>query len=560
MNAPDDPAELRDPEDRLVEYALERLFGAEAEPDLAPRVAAAWARGHRGAELDELDSLLNGGPHPGLAPRAADARAPARRGARPRLVLAAAVLLPLLLGLAAWLLREAGRGTPALARASLPFTVLRGPEVATVASVELRSGDFLVVDAIPASLTLEGGGRIAADPGTLLLLRDARPGIVLELVRGSLALLETPAGLSLRTDLATLLPEPGANLVVRLLPDAPARAPATAARAFDAAPEELVRAHQAGAPTPPLLLELAVEAGRALLRPEPGDGAEEGLVALEAGDKRLLSGRRAAGLAKVLDEDARLAELFLVGAFEWDAGPGRAAPGYLDPPPRPRELEAFLAERPRRWALVPPLITRVLSDGKLPKPRTSALLDLALDSPAPEALAAARELWLLVPEVFRSMRVVALAERGAFEFERESRAMLDELEPRDPELVLPAVYLAERGDETAVEALRALHAEPAQLEPSLRLLAAAALERAGVPGAWAEAREAAADTLRARLRGFDSPGAARVGLDAGFIDGLRRAPGVLELGSLPARLELFRAERAPELEGEEAILRLLDGF
>jgi hypothetical protein len=148
---------------------------------------------------------------------------------------------------------------------------------------------------------------------------------------------------------------------------------------------------------------------------------------------------------------------------------------------------AVLREMPELWPLADEAIAELLDPDRAPAyVRAEILPALAVD-PSPFAYEAVREAWLVDPAVFSTDVIVAMAERGAFEFEREVDVWFDawdEGAEGDPFPV--ALRLAVLGDDRGAQFLRAETAEddPKGEAYGRSLLAAAALARLGDLRTW----------------------------------------------------------------------------
>ena len=160
---------------------------------------------------------------------------------------------------------------------------------------------------------------------------------------------------------------------------------------------------------------------------------------------------------------------------------------------------AELRRTPALWPVAAPDVERLLQPGTLAAyGRTPLIEALALDG-SREAERLVRAAWLVDPEAFSINAIVVMAERQAFEFEREATAwlgMLGDGVPGEPfEL---ALYGALRGDGRGAAILEALLTEESK-EPEVPLLAAVCLAKLGRGTAWIETWDAYRGSLRDQL-------------------------------------------------------------
>ncbi len=164
---------------------------------------------------------------------------------------------------------------------------------------------------------------------------------------------------------------------------------------------------------------------------------------------------------------------------------------------------AELRRTPRIWPSVQASVDGLLEPKRMPLyARRDLVQALALD-PSEAAFKSLRSLWIEQPEAFSIEAVVAMAERGAFEFEREVDAWLGSFRPEAPGESLPgdalsgALYGALRGDERALPILKAM--VKANLADDRALLASVGLARLGRRADWLDRVESDVATLRAQL-------------------------------------------------------------
>jgi len=544
--------------DRLVDHALRELYRGLETPDLAPAIAERLARGETGSGLADLQP--RDGPDGPEAPRAQAAgtgpSAERRRGRRLR-ALAATALVVAGLGAATWrLLVPAGeRGgsatTDLVARAEPPVALLRGAERARTVDAELRAGDVLWPEAPTRVELADGTGALTADAGAVLELGRGEPGAGtrIGLLRGTLGLERFAAGGQVDAGLARL----------ELEGTAPAALTCTLSFATDTplargAADPIALARLASPVGLPRVLEIEVEDGEVAVRHR---GGREVLV---AGSRRELWS--VAELDAVATPEGKREVLERVERMLEGYRPEPWNDGWSDE----ARLAELLTEDRGYWAVVRAELVRRVASFQLGEEGMGRLLDFLLSEPSGTGFALARdELWLLFPEGFSDFHVAALAERGAFEFQREASAQVAAVPPDAKAGEAPvwsAIWLARRGDHEALAWLRErteLHPEPAGPFDMLGfLLGADALRRAGDAETWHRALDEVVAATRARLErgGILMPAYAVVALET--VLGQRDRAHPVPLGSLTsfgARL----AARMPDLgdrEGIELALRL----
>lgn len=463
---------MTDPRDRLLESALEELLDPSEPVDLAPRVREAWERGERGSGTGEGPSLapITGSPdvhrpEPGL-PRVL-----------PLLGAAAAVLV---VGAAAWMWSRPDEG-PRLT-ASRHVTVVRSGRWEADFARDIGPGDAVVADgADPVVLSLPDGGALTLSPATVLAVDRGESGDwSLDLRLGTAVLEAPPDGpLALSTGFAR------ADL-----------APASSARAavkFDFAAQderpgdlqEWARERLEPADIPPRVLTLDVLAGEVGLD-AGGKGGKA--VTARAGERREVASHPLSP-----EEAERTDELFMAMA---NAGLFNAKGNWFDLPDYRaddtlRKLSEFASVRHQRWTLVAGWVEDMFERAEREPRLLSRVLDFLAYDDSPRALRLARELWLERPDVFLVDHILALAERGAFEFHRELTAMVGLHEPGAPyPPILPAAYLGLRGWgeglgvlEEALAKFAGQGAVPVEDWPSV-LATGAALEALGYRDSW----------------------------------------------------------------------------
>ncbi|MEM9802533.1 MAG: hypothetical protein AAGA20_19560 [Planctomycetota bacterium] len=457
-----------DPGDRLLEYALHEVLGGDGADarDLSGAVRREWERGER-RELSPLERRrIEAEAAAALyvesesRPRAST-RSPSLG---PRTAAAAAALLAAA-GVLAYLARSRPEAPDPLsnsefiARADTALWVDGVPG----ASIELDRGDLARTPRGQGALVaLANGGRLRADPGTAFRVDGPSSFALLE---GTLGVEAGPAALTI---------------------------------------------------TLPGDVELAVDAdgeARVDVVTERGIGVID--VAAKPGDARLAG---PSGTALPLDAEADRATLLLGVAGVRLASPTeRVVPEELRaladeglPPGIHLEmlnvayLEGVLAtlrEQPELWPLAREAARDVLDSAATPKYVRSDLIGSFSIDPSPFAAEVLRTAWLDDPAAFPVDAIVALAERGIPEFEREVDAWLEAWDPSsedDPFSV--ALVLALAGDQAAAPFLRTAIADAPKDEFTfVPLLAAAGLSRLGVSRAWDEISGPFVEETRALL-------------------------------------------------------------
>ena len=547
-----------DPRDRVLEYALERLLGENAEePDLAPRIVEAFARG----EERELPAL----------PPAPTAATGVRRS-RPRLLprtalrwtwLAAAAAIASL-SLFLWRSNRAPAPPETLARAETPVLLLRGPGYTAAFASEIVSGDRVVVPlGDEVSFHLRGGASLVAGGGTLFRIgaptprgSDGSPGAMsLDLLVGNLRFAtDSPGDLHVETGIAHLRPASGALFAVMVELDPggmPGRGwtdPNVAAKLF-----------RTGLDMPRLL---TVSVKRGSLEWVLDDQRET----LWAGDlRRAWSGEPATELLTE-DVEKKVAGLLseIGGAGVSAKQPSLFARNVSPALAKPAEaLSSMLARQPQYWKLV---ASTAIDWAKDPRERArviGALVEFLVRDDSPTAYDLARELWLYRPEAFDEHQIVAFAERGAFEFERELAAILEQWRPGDGGApVLSAAWLCRHGDPGAIEVLEAVLAEADDAPDAAqsRLLAAYALGTIGDQKAWEDNLKRTEETAEQLLAAKEPAAAGVLALLADHLDGLRQREEPSPLGTLPRDLDVLLRERGPKLSSPEWIRAVFAGL
>ena len=268
--------------------------------------------------------------------------------------------------------------------------------------------------------------------------------------------------------------------------------------------------------------------------------------------------------ALATDEDrARFAKAFEAATdklYDWaPQRPAAGSPGEVAGPVD--ELARLLSEQPALWSELEARTLRLIELAPELPLVASRLVDLAAYDPSEEALGVARDLWLRAPGVFTEEHLVTLAERGAFEFEREVVAQVALYGPDSPEEpILAATYLAFQGDEAAVILLLAHLPEQGQMVAPRDLAAAVALDFQGRPEAWSRLERLVARNVEDALERGDLDTARSIVLGFEFFHLARDEGEVMELGSLAVRTARYCAERRDDLLDPEDIRALLEAM
>ncbi len=218
------------------------------------------------------------------------------------------------------------------------------------------------------------------------------------------------------------------------------------------------------------------------------------------------------------------------------------------------QLDDFLSQRPWGWRALDPWLREHLREG--PWQVAAFLLDYIVRTEDPQGLELARELWLDFPEHFTLDHILALAERGAFEMERELVAIWRSTPdaPPDERLTL-AAHLAPAGHEEALLALHDYLDSPflERADPVLMLLSALALERSGDAAPWARVRAFLLERVEASLAGGQRPLARESTLLYEYFDDLRRGTTPLRVSYLQRRVMPFVERESKQLSSLEEV-------
>ncbi len=554
---------MSDPRDRVLEHALGRLLRPEADDaDQAAALLRAWERGERGTGLPPEWSQDD--PAEFARPSAAPARPDLERATvarRPfawRRAAAAAVLVAGV-GLSWLALRDGGASEtiapaaprPLLARASEPVA---GAHEGT----RISPGDVTWVDAGRAvRFALEGGGELLARGPAALGWRAVDDGVGVDLLDGAVEVERAGPGLELHTDFGRIAAHGAASFVAALAPD-------DAVRGW--APLPLEPGVVANRTEPSRLLRVDVLKGSAEL------SSARSIERVPAGTRRWLASDPGTTESLSRRDEERLTELFAAIAtrelpyatggaameklFEWREG------AWL-------ELSSLLAARPERWAVLEPRIRAEFEQGFAgsgPGGPQGWTLDLLVRDRSRTSLRIARDLWRSTPQAFTLDHVLALADRGAFEFERELYAIaLSGAEPEPMRREIAACQIALDGDPVVRDLLRARFdaLEPADGEASpdmlvmRRLTIAAALDAIGDPLPLRSERARIVQACRGWLDSGQTARAQRTALIVEFLDRLRAGPDP-SLAYAAFLAEQFLREGQWTYADEEELRALLD--
>ncbi len=538
-------------QERLLDHLLELEHRTpEAPIDLAESVADAWSSGERGSltsrELAEIERQLGERAHeerdarpPTPAPRAVG---PARE-LRVRAWIAAAAALVLALGVWAALAPKSSKEHFVADPSAL---VLRGASQVAQTTPSVRRGDAVVVIDGPVSLTGPGGIALHAQAPSLIAFPDAADGWTVDVVLGDVAVQTQATALEVRFGFATL----------SVLPDT-----ALSFEATRVAGEE----GEAGFTLPfarralvdgfdePRTLRVRVTVGRAELRSrgifervDPSSGTVS------------ISSRSAPVVPQpTLERFDALTAYMLRGAPLVE--PGASAASLL------RELGDLLESFESLRQSFRARLLEARAAGTVTRSNTSYALDFLQADPSPQAIEVASAIWRDEPWNLTHGHIVAFAERGAFEFAREAEAMVstwnDDPVETTPAPVLPAAFLALRGDDSGRRLLEASSAPPdedarAGWSAFEFLVAAWGLELLGDEDAWPAAVAALDKACVASLVRDEVVEARRLVLALQIVADLREAPQP-RLGLAMRRSFDEPTRRADELGTAEEVLALL---
>ncbi len=219
-------------------------------------------------------------------------------------------------------------------------------------------------------------------------------------------------------------------------------------------------------------------------------------------------------------------------------------------------LAGMLSAEPLLWDAIEPAVEKTAAMPDADPYVRAVLIDLLARERSTRAIDVARELWQTIPASFMVEHLVAFAESGAEEFERELAALLEDdiAFPRESR-VLPAAYFAAREDDRGREILRAgldLRQRSADGLP-LNFVAALALEDLGDEEAWDASLQTFALELEADfLSGRDDLAFELVVAGELFV-ALRASGERPPLCDLPVRFDRDLELRKPELTDRDAI-------
>jgi hypothetical protein len=545
---------VKEHEDRILDYALARHFRGEETVDLSEEIARAWDEGARGSlapdEL-ELEDALEAPATPVTPATPARAPEPASPIAR-RPLLRLVPLAAAAAAVAAALFLFGEEDAPevrSLVAASRAVGVLDG------AGTEHRS------DALAAgesALLLEGEATFVVGSAQLAvrspaLLRFQHAGLV-DLLVGAVELTAGTDPMRLETGFAALHVDPGSRVVVEL----------TRGPSEDGSPPELDvalarRALASGIASPRSLrvtvaageAELVRSAGRSeLLDPESGSFVVPSRAPEAVSDEDIA---RFEGLLERLVHD-------LEAGPTWDRVRSQAFARGLE------QLGDLLTEEEELRALFRQRVLEKRRDGALPPFFTTTLLDFLELDPDPAAFDLARRLWIEEPSAFFPYHVVAFAERGGFEFERELDAMVESWneDPESWELppLVPAVHLAFREDARARPLLTAMVAERPRpgytkgWEVADQILAAVGLDALGDTDVWDDVLDGLAHDVEMLVEQGETIEAARIVLTLEVIVARLRASGVPELTGLGLALRVVPLKAEDPGDPGDLLVRL----
>ena len=223
------------------------------------------------------------------------------------------------------------------------------------------------------------------------------------------------------------------------------------------------------------------------------------------------------------------------------------------------EAFAFLDGHPAGWALLEEAALAEFGRPSAWHYDRHEFLGRLAGHGGPRSLALARSLWRVAPESFAPESVVGFAERGAFEFERELRAWLDDPDARVEELLYAACFLHERGETDADWVLfeAAARTPTTPMEFEWGWLAATVLRRSGEDGPWTLIEDGLEGTVEGALEAGDLGMASGLVLAWDFYDELEDA-AELRIGTLGFRRRAHAALRSPVLQSRSEIREALE--
>ncbi len=534
--------------DRVLEYALVEVYRGRRGADLSRRIASAWERGLRGTLEDEELARLLGEPEdrephefpllPGSSSNGIGSASPLSQAWFRRRWLPAAIAAGILIAtgtLALWL--GSRRAAEPFGVVSKEVLVIRGPARTELRSIDILPGDVLAVEDAPLRLALRGGADLDLAPRSVLLAARLEDAVQIDLAFGELEVSCGVEPLNIATGFASVRAAPGSRLLARV-------SVAGAAGTLD--------------------LLAPADRARVLLRPD-FDRERKFHVRVIDGEARLAQGDRfetaVAGSAERVFSSRAEVELTQGDRQRFDDLYRDVCEKPMAPYPElaasMRELSGLLADHPSLWKIFRERATQLRV-----KPGAAAIaphvIDVLHQDFSSESLELARELWLEIPEAFREEHMVAFAERGAFEFQREVRAQVATWEESSglPPPVLAAAYLCYRGDGSGTAILRRACEAVAPASAPACFLAALALESAGERTFWPRVAELVREQSERHLDLHDAAYSGRLLIVYEAFLELRELGGTPAIGNLYTEL-LERVEmRSADLGDEERVRAL----
>lgn len=541
-----------DPNDRIADHALRRAHAETVEPDLAPRIVAAWERGERGPDVAALVEAERARLAEETVEIADDVELVPRR--RWPLYVVAGLAAA---GIAAWILVRGGEdGAPSrtselVARASEPLRVFRGAEYAELATTEVLPDDrVLLGDAQVAWLEPASGARVVLGPCALVEFGSRAVADAFALHRGRLEATSGARALVVDAGFALVLASPSSRFRVEIALDE-----TTLACAPVHGPEGL-RELLARLPNEPRVLRVGVTSGGVEIE---HDGVHETLA---AGAAREIFGPSSPG--RLVSERGKQETLARVEALQRGPkyDPMRAVPMRELELGLAKDLVQLLERSPQYWPVVASeLSTRVAKRG-LTRDATRRFVVFALMAPPREGVPLVRSLWRASPESFAEEDVVELAERGLPEFEREVIAMVEQHDgPLEKAPVLAAAYLSARGHAPSAALLERYVDEPRERVDSAIVervaLAGFSLDSAGDPRAWRRAVEAVAPGIERMIANGNWMGAGWSVLALRYLHEARARNEIVTPTRFRGEIGAFAAAHEEELVDAASLRRAL---
>jgi hypothetical protein len=229
------------------------------------------------------------------------------------------------------------------------------------------------------------------------------------------------------------------------------------------------------------------------------------------------------------------------------------------------DLARQLLLRPPLWEVCEPQLRKTFELPTSDSAVKGVILDLCARERSKHALDLARDFWTEDPAAFGIEHMVAFAENGADEFERELAAVLEDgVALPGQSRVLAAAFFALRGDDRGRAILEegAQSSEMSREYVPLSFLSAVMLEELGEKGAWNAALDMLSPDLEFLLGAGREDLAFRMVVAAEVFAELRVEPSFPKLCDLAPWIEQRLAERKSDLGTPEAIRaavgRLLD--